>query len=63
MKAVRTMIHGRENAQERHGDGFGIDNLRPYARLCRHLRFRNQESGNAMSARRHQAQLFDYNHV
>eukprot|EP00971_Amphidinium_carterae_P010412 205522-Amphidinium_carterae.1 len=63
MKVVRTLIHGRENVREKHGDGFGIDNLRPYARLFRHLRFRIQESGNAMSARRHQAPLFDCNHV
>eukprot|EP00971_Amphidinium_carterae_P322495 6409427-Amphidinium_carterae.1 len=54
MKAVRTMTHGRGNARERHGDGFGIDNPRPYVRPCHHLKCQNQESGNAMSARRHQ---------
>eukprot|EP00971_Amphidinium_carterae_P206724 4101804-Amphidinium_carterae.1 len=48
------MTHGRESAQERHGDSFGINNLRSFATQCQPRKSRKQDSGNATFARSNQ---------
>eukprot|EP00971_Amphidinium_carterae_P260368 5165804-Amphidinium_carterae.1 len=49
------MTHGRESAQERHGDSSGIDNLRSSVTLRQPLKSRSQGSGNATFARSNQS--------